>query len=152
MKRTGTFNWEEVKYDKVWWKKKIKFPDSYTVYEFKIVELNKEFYIFIEDRYPYLFYSGRKGAFKSFEEAKSALEEDLGSNFPSLRNKTNKSGKTLLALLIVIPYLASNVVLFLFVDGGLNALGISDDSYLMNGIIMLIYNYFTINKLAKLKI
>ena len=152
MKRSGRFLGDEVKYDKVWWNKNISFPDTYGKWNFKIVELNNEFYIFIDDKYRNLLYTGRTGPFNSFKQARNVLEEDLGSNFPSLRNKTTKTGRTLLAIMIVIIYFVLNIVMFLFVDGGLDAIGISDDSYFINGFTMLVLNGIALNRLSKLKI
>jgi hypothetical protein len=80
------------------------------------------------------------------------LEEDLGSNFPSIKNKANKTTKVLLVILFWIIYGILNIVLFTFIDGGLNAIGISDDSYMINGLILFVLNAIAINRIGKIKI
>jgi hypothetical protein len=152
MKSSGRIWADEVTYDKVWWKKDITFPDTYGKWNFKIVELNKEFYIFIDDKCPNLLYNGRTGAFNSFVEARNVLEEDLGSNFPSIKNKANKATRVSLVILFWIIYFALDIVMFKFIDGGLNAIGISDDNFLINGFLMLVLNVIAINRIGKLKI
>jgi hypothetical protein len=146
---------ETVKYDKVWFKKKVKFPGSVRTYVFKIVEIQGKFYIYIDDRQPLFTYNGRTGPFNSYEESLQVLQEDLGSNFPTykniLKNKLSSPSGYLLGILLWIIYGLINGVCFLFIDGGLNAIGIQDNSYIINVILLLVLNIVFLNKISKPK-
>jgi hypothetical protein len=149
MKKTGLFIAEKVKYDKVLWNRNVSIPGSYNKYNFKIVELKNEFYIFMDDKYPNLLYYGKMGPFNTFEEAINVLENDLGSDFPSIKNKVSKSTRALSVILFCIIYIVLNFIVTKFIDGGLDAIGISDSNYIINGFIMLILNGIALNRIGR---
>lgn len=134
-----SLNKPKVNYDKVWFKRKVKFPTSIASYEFKIVEIDGEFYIYIDDRHPHWGYSGRTGPFSSFEVSLQVLKEDLGGNFPSLKNNLRKQFRNLngpVGCLIGVTgfaiYVTLALICFQFIDGGLDAIGFDDDENMIS--------------------
>ncbi|WP_338472759.1 hypothetical protein R4Z10_08530 [Niallia sp. XMNu-256] len=75
-KNTGrNKSYETVHYDKIWFKSKVKFPNSDCTYVFKIVEIQSKFYIYINEKEEIFLYNGRTGPFNSYEEALQVLQE-----------------------------------------------------------------------------